>query len=419
MRIRHFAYVSLMALALAGCNDTLESASKIDLSTVKNKVEQPLPPRILAQMSAKSMDRNSPILIRIFKEEGALEIWKAKTDNRFDKIADYKICAWSGRLGPKVKTGDRQAPEGFYNLTRANLNPNSKYYLAINTGFPNKYDAVNGRSGSDLMIHGACSSSGCYSMTDEQVLEIYAFARDAFKGGQTSVQLQAFPFRMTAENMYKHRLDPSYDFWKMLKVGYDNFEVTKRPPEVNVCEKKYVFNQQTADGGGFNPAGKCPAMSTPPALASALASYDKTYAMDYAKAEKKFDGLAWYDPTEAERKAVVAKTRKGRDLAYAPTGTSLEAGRMVKVAELEGMMSKPAVPATVPATAIAATTPAPAAVAAPATAAPAQPAATAVAEASPANVPVPQQNPLAFAPEPPQETADASKKPFWKFWSKN
>jgi hypothetical protein len=141
--------------------------------------------------------------------------------------------------------------------------------------------------------------------------------------------------------------------------------------------------------------------------------------MDYAKAEKKFDGLAWYDPTEAERKAVVAKTRKGRDLAYAPTGTSLEAGRMVKVAELEGMMSKPAVPATVPATAIAAATPAPAAVAAPATAAPAQPAATAVAEASPANVPVPQQNPLAFAPEPPQETADASKKPFWKFWSKN
>jgi murein L,D-transpeptidase YafK len=419
MRIRHFAYVSLMALALAGCNDTLESASKIDLSTVKNKVEQPLPPRILAQMSAKSMDRNSPILIRIFKEEGALEIWKAKTDNRFDKIADYKICAWSGRLGPKVKTGDRQAPEGFYNLTRANLNPNSKYYLAINTGFPNKYDAVNGRTGSDLMIHGACSSSGCYSMTDEQVLEIYAFARDAFKGGQTSVQLQAFPFRMTAENMYKHRLDPSYDFWKMLKVGYDNFEVTKRPPDVNVCEKKYVFNQQTTDGGAFNPAGKCPAMSTPPALASALSSYDKTYAMDYAKAEKKFDGLAWYDPTEAERKAVVAKTRKGRELAYAPTGTSLEAGRMVKVAELEGMMSKPAVPATVSEAAIASAAPA----AAPATAAPAAaPAAanaTAVAAATPPNVPVPQQNPLAFAPEPPQETADASKKPFWKFWSKN
>jgi murein L,D-transpeptidase YafK len=408
MRIRHLAYVSLMALALTGCNDALESAQGIDLSTVKNKVEQPLPAHILADMSAKSMDRNSPIMIRIFKEEGTLEIWKAKTDNRFDKIADYKICAWSGKLGPKVKSGDRQAPEGFYNLSRANLNPNSKYYLAINTGFPNRYDAVNGRTGSDLMIHGACSSSGCYSMTDQQVLEIYAFARDAFKGGQDSVQLQAFPFRMTAENMVKHRLDSSYDFWKMLKVGYDNFEVTKRPPDVNVCEKKYVFNQQASNGGSFNPAGACPAMSTPPALTAALASYGKTYDADYQTALKKYDGLAWYDPTEAERKAVVAKQRKGRELAYAPTGTSLEAGRMVKVAELEDMMANQVAKSVTAKTAATAT---------PTT----QAQATTVAAALPANIPVPMQNPLAYAaPEPqPQETADATKKPFWKFWARN
>ncbi|AGS23631.1 L,D-transpeptidase family protein [Rhizobium etli] len=410
MRIRHFAYVSLMALALAGCNDTLETA-QVDLSKVKNKVEQPLPPHILNAMAAKGMDRNSPIMIRIFKEEGAMEIWKAKTDNRFDKIADYKICAWSGRLGPKVKTGDRQAPEGFYELTRANLNPNSKYYLAINTGFPNRYDAVNGRTGSDLMIHGACSSSGCYSMTDQQVLEIYAFARDAFKGGQSTVQLQAFPFRMTAENMVKHRLDPNYDFWKMLKVGYDNFEVTKRPPEVNVCEKKYVFNQQATDGGAFNAAGKCPAMSTPPALTAALASYSKTYDADYAKAMSKYDGMAWYDPSEAERKAVVAKLRKGRELAFAPTGTSLEAGRMVKVAELEDLMAKRTTQSLTANSAAGAT---------PAT--PAQPQATTVAAAAPAVVPVPMQNPLAYtAPAPePQETAEAAaKKPFWKFWARN
>lgn len=367
-------------------------------------------------MAAKGMDRNSPIMIRIFKEEGAMEIWKAKTDNRFDKVADYKICAWSGRLGPKVKTGDRQAPEGFYELTRANLNPNSKYYLAINTGFPNRYDAANGRSGSDLMIHGACSSSGCYSMTDQQVLEIYAFARDAFKGGQATVQLQAFPFRMTAENMVKHRLDSNYDFWKMLKVGYDNFEVTKRPPEVNVCEKKYVFNQQATDGSAFNAAGKCPAMSTPPALTAALASYGKTYDADYAKAMSKYDGMAWYDPTEAERKAVVAKLRKGRELAYAPTGTSLEAGRMVKVAELEDLMAKRTAQGLAAKSAPGAT---PAAPAGP-QAISAQPQETAIAAATPAVVPVPMQNPLAFTAPEPQETADAAaKKPFWKFWARN
>src|ERR1700754_4210242 len=104
MRIRHLAYISLMALALAGCNDALDTAS-IDLSTVKNKVEQPLPDHILADMSKKGMNRNSPIMIRIFKEEGAMEILKANANNRFEVIAAYNICAWSGCLGPKVKEG--------------------------------------------------------------------------------------------------------------------------------------------------------------------------------------------------------------------------------------------------------------------------------------------------------------------------
>ncbi|GAJ92839.1 hypothetical protein MOV66_27780 [Agrobacterium sp. SHOUNA12C] len=432
MRIRHLAYMSLMALALAGCNDALDTAS-IDLSKVKNKVEQPLPDRILADMTKKGMDRNSPIMIRIFKEEGTMEILKANQNNRFEVIASYSICAWSGRLGPKVKEGDRQAPEGFYNLTPANLNPNSKYYLAINTGFPNRYDAANGRSGNNLMIHGACSSSGCYSMTDQQVLEIYAFARDAFKGGQKTIQLEAFPFRMTAENMVKHRLSSNIEFWKMLKVGYDNFEVTKRPPEVEVCEKKYVFNQQS--GGPFTAGGKCPVMTTPPALQTALATYDKQYQADYGTALKKFDGMAWYDPTEAERKAVVAKQRKGHDLAYAPTGTALAAGKMMKVADLESMMSnqsaqqiaRGATTANPTTASIRMATAAPAPVG-PVAQQPVQTDEIAIATNIPANVPIPManpMNPMASAPlayaQPPVETAQtdsAKKPPFWKFWAK-
>jgi hypothetical protein len=205
----------------------------------------------------------------------------------------------------------------------------------------------------------------------------------------------------------------------MLKVGYDNFEVTKRPPEVNVCEKKYVFNQQSVDGT-FNPGGKCPAMSTPPALTAALTSYSKTYDVAYAKALKEFDGMAWYDPSEAERKAVVAKLRKGHDLAYAPTGTSLEAGRMVKVAELEGMMASKT--ATVVATnAAPAAMPRAGAPAAATTPGPEAAKATAVAVAEPAAVPVPTPSPLtAFAPaEQPEPVEVASKKPFWKFWAKD
>ncbi|MET0358691.1 MAG: murein L,D-transpeptidase family protein, partial [Pararhizobium sp.] len=229
--------------------------------------------------------------------------------------------------------GDRQAPEGYYPLAPGQMNPNSSYYLAINTGFPNQFDRANGRFGTNLMIHGACSSSGCYSMTDEQMQEIFALARDAFKGGQSTIQLQALPFRMTAENMARHRNSPHYEFWKNLKEGYDQFEITKRPPEFAICDRKYVFNKSVA--GKMNPTGQCPALSTPPSMEVALATYNKKYDADYDKALKKLDGLVWYEPSEAERKAVVAKQRAGRELAYAPTGTSLDAGKLMKVADLE------------------------------------------------------------------------------------
>lgn len=429
MRLRHIALLACTALMLAGCNETLETVER-DVSHVKNKVDYPLSASILAEMDKKNMDRNAPILIRIFKEEGKLEIWKAKRDNRFDVIASYDICAWSGKLGPKIKEGDRQAPEGFYNLTPGHLNPNSNYYLAINTGFPNRYDQANGRNGTNLMIHGACSSSGCYSMTDAQVLEIYGFARDAFKGGQKTVQLQALPFRMTAENMARHRNSEHFEFWKMLKVGYDNFEVTKRPPEVNVCEKKYVFNQQL-EGGQFNASATCPKMSTPPALASALASYEKTYDLAYTKAAKKLDGMVWYDPSEAERKALVAEKRKGREPAYAPTGSALKAGKLMKETEFAALMEKKAAKGlTAPAATAIASSANPRATVAPTIAAP-KPAASAsaptmMASAAPSassqqvaaaqSVPVPAVNPLAFTAQQPAD--DAEKKPFWKFWAK-
>ncbi len=334
MRFRNLVASAAIVAALAGCtNETLDTTTSVDLRSVKNKTEYQVSGPMVKKMTELGIQKQAPIALRIFKEEGTLEVWKANTANRFQLLKSYKICAWSGKLGPKVKEGDRQAPEGFYPLFPHQMNPNSNYYLAINTGYPNTYDKANGRQGTHLMIHGACSSSGCYSMTDEQMIEIFALARDSFKGGQENVQLQAFPFRMTAENMARHRNNPNIEFWKMLKVGYDQFEITKRPPEVNVCEKKYVFNQQAS--GPFNPSGQCPAMSTPPALQVAMAGFEKTYQTDYDKAMKKYDGMVWYEPSEAERKAIVAKQRVGRELAYAPTGNSFDAGKLMKVSDLE------------------------------------------------------------------------------------
>jgi murein L,D-transpeptidase YafK len=237
------------ALALAGCDTDGGPASSL-------RSLQPISAQMVADIEQKNMSKESAILVRLYKEESELEVWKQDRDGRFALLKTYPICRWSGELGPKVKEGDRQAPEGFYTITPGLMNPNSNYYLAINTGFPNAYDRANGRNGAFLMIHGDCSSRGCYAMTDEQIGEIYALARESFFGGQRSFQIQAYPFRMTGLNMAKHRNSPHMAFWRMLKQGNDHFEVTRQEPKVDVCDKRYVFNAET--NAKFSPAGACP-----------------------------------------------------------------------------------------------------------------------------------------------------------------
>ncbi len=220
----------------------------------------PLSEQTVKLIADKNMDKESPILVRVFKEESELEVWKQTRDGQYALLKTYPICKWSGDLGPKKKEGDRQAPEGFYTITPGQMNPNSNYYLAFNTGFPNAYDRSHGYTGSELMVHGDCSSRGCYAMTDEQIQEIYALARDSFFGGQKSFQFEAFPFRMTALNMAKHRNNPNFAFWKMLKEGYDNFEATQQAPQVAVCEQRYLFDQVDKDGKPLEPRNARAAM---------------------------------------------------------------------------------------------------------------------------------------------------------------
>ena len=247
---------------LAACNGVLDSSVP--------KHERPVPEYLVKKMETKGMSLGAPILLRIFKEENVMEVWKQDHTQRYAFLNSYEICKWSGELGPKHKEGDRQAPEGFYHVTPGLMNPNSSYHLSFNMGFPNTYDRANDRTGSYLMIHGACSSAGCYSMTDELVEEIYALAREAFKGGQKAFQIQAFPFRMTAENMVKKVDHPDFAFWKMLKEGSDHFEVTNLQPKVDVCEKRYVFNRYTDEGVKFRSRAECPPAKMPRSLALAF-----------------------------------------------------------------------------------------------------------------------------------------------------
>jgi murein L,D-transpeptidase YafK len=236
---------------IAGCDD-----SYLDQSSARS--QQPISSAVLAKMEALDTTPSSPTVIRTYKKEAELEIWKMKSNGEYGLLKTYPMCRWSGQLGPKKREGDMQVPEGFYSIAPGQMNPNSHYYLAFNVGYPNAYDRAYGRTGGNVMVHGVCSSAGCFSMTDEQVADIYAIARDSFAGGQREIQLQSYPFHMTAENMAKFRLDPNIDFWKNLKDGSDHFEVTKNEPSVLVCGKHYVFDATTKDEvKGSEP---CPAL---------------------------------------------------------------------------------------------------------------------------------------------------------------
>ncbi len=254
------------------------------------KATKELSPELLSLFQQKHMAKNSPILVRIFKEESELEVWKQDTTGHFQILKIYPICRWSGDLGPKLHLGDRQTPEGFYKITPELMNPNSNYYLAINTGFPNSFDKANDRDGNFLMIHGDCSSSGCYAMTDEQMDEIYSLARESLIGSQHSFQIQAYPFRMTPANLARHRTSPYMAFWKMLKIGNDHFEATHLEPKVDVCNRRYVFDAEqppnSSQSLAFDPTGKCPAFVVNPKIVRPALAKQRADEVEYAQLVK-------------------------------------------------------------------------------------------------------------------------------------
>lgn len=181
-----------------------------------------------------------PAFIRIFKESSELELWMQ--DEKGWRLFDtWPICRWSGTLGPKLKEGDGQSPEGFYTVSKSALNPNSNYHLSFNLGFPNAFDRAQGRTGSFLMVHGNCLSIGCYAMTDAGIEEIYGLVEAALDNGQRSVPVHIFPFRMTDEAMQANAGSEWADYWQNLKTGHDLFEQARVPPIAAACGKAYVF----------------------------------------------------------------------------------------------------------------------------------------------------------------------------------
>lgn len=245
------AALLLVTVMLAACGPfTGDNRSMVPLS--KATLDR------LAEIGSSPAD---PMLIRVYKESSELEVWKRTRTGSYALFKTYAICKWSGTLGPKIQEGDYQSPEGFYDVTPALLNPQSSYYLSFNVGFPNKFDQAWGRTGSYLMIHGDCKSVGCYAVTDDGIKEIYALARETFKGGNRSFQLQLLPFRMNDANLARHAGSPNSPFWVNLKQGTDLFDTNGVPPNWDVCERRYVFNRNDPATQPLDPLGACPVVA--------------------------------------------------------------------------------------------------------------------------------------------------------------
>ncbi|MFT5508998.1 MAG: murein L,D-transpeptidase YafK [Hyphomicrobiaceae bacterium] len=245
---------ALASLALTAC-------AKVEIAAPHMA---PLPKDARMLLGRKHMTEKSPIFLRIFKAESELEVWKQRPDGHFYHFKTYPICNWSGGLGPKLRQGDKQSPEGFYKVNRHQMNPNSKFHLSFDLGFPNAYDRAHGRTGNFLMVHGKCRSAGCYAMTDGLIEEIYALAREAFSGGQKAFQVHAFPFRLTQENLARYQGDRNTHFWRSLKAGYDHFEVTRQVPNVEICNRRYHVNVEWNGRRKLNPRGQCPRFRSGP-----------------------------------------------------------------------------------------------------------------------------------------------------------
>jgi murein L,D-transpeptidase YafK len=182
----------------------------------------------------------SPIFIRVFKAESELEVWVRK-DSSYTLFATYPICHWAGTLGPKLAEGDKQNPEGFYSVSRRQLHRIGRWPRSLNVGYPNAFDRANNRTGSYILVHGGCSSVGCFAMTNAVMDEVFVLVEAALKKGQQRVGLHVFPFRMTETNLASYAGNAWIDFWRDLKRGYDAFESTRNPPKIGICDKRYVI----------------------------------------------------------------------------------------------------------------------------------------------------------------------------------
>ena len=244
--------LSGLGLVLLACVVvTVKMACADDSSKRANTARERVTPVLNSFLELCGARVGNPVFLRAVKEDSMLELWVKPDKEAAPDAADryvlakrYPIAAWSGNLGPKEKEGDKQTPEGFYEVEPAGLNPHSNYHLAFNIGYPNAYDRSLSRTGSYIMVHGRDVSIGCLAMTDPGIEEIYTMVEQALVHGQKSVPVQIYPFVPTPARLMKEKDSPPAAFWADLARAWDWTERTHTPAQVKAVDGRLVVEGQ-------------------------------------------------------------------------------------------------------------------------------------------------------------------------------
>ena len=198
------------------------------------------------RLAAKGIPPGLPLMIRIFKAESQLELWMPRKARASSWPRSTPSATGRARWVPRRLKATSRAPEGFYSVGPSQLHTKGRWPRSLDIGYPNTFDRAHDRTGSYILVHGGCTTTGCYAMTNPQMEEIYALSDAALQGGQDSIPVHVFPFRMTEANMATRKDSEWSPFWATLKPGYDLFERMRMPPRIGVCEKQYVATHEDA-----------------------------------------------------------------------------------------------------------------------------------------------------------------------------
>lgn len=205
--------------------------------------EETWPTLMSELLSQQIRPESSQIYLRCFKYEEILEVWtKDSAHKAFKLFRTYQFCTNSGILGPKLNEGDKQIPEGVYYINR--FNPKSKFHLSLGLDYPNKSDllfADKTSPGSDIFIHGKCSSIGCVAIGDEAIKELYTLASNSIQN-QASIRVDIFPYRFSTNVKIDEQLkSTNQPLWDNLRTVFSDFENTKMMTPIRISDSgKYI-----------------------------------------------------------------------------------------------------------------------------------------------------------------------------------